>query len=111
MRGGPVLVRAVARDAVGIDLGDRSRAAGLQDVGAAVDEVAPLVAIVLVRFQRRARHRQAPGVDDRVVEVDPVVVLGHVVQHHGDGKRVAVVFAVDLFGFRAPGGACPAAAS
>ena len=45
--GGAVLVRAIAGDAVGIDLLDARGAGRLQDVGAAVDQVASLVEVVL----------------------------------------------------------------
>ena len=96
-------MRAVAGDTVGIDLADRRRAARLQDFAAAVDQITALVEVVLVRLQRYPGDRQAPGVDHLVVEVDAVVVLRHVVQHHGDGQRVAEILAVGLLGFGAPG--------
>ena len=97
-----VLVRAVAGDAVDVDLLHPARPRRLQDLGVAVDQKAPHREVVLVRAERDARHRQAPRVHLVVVEVDPVLVPRHVVNHHRDGHAVVVVEPVDVLGRRTP---------
>ena len=70
--GGAVLVRAVAGDLLGVHLGHVLAAGRLEDLAATVDQEAALGEVVLVRGQGDPRDREPPGVDDRVVEVDPV---------------------------------------
>ena len=79
-----VLVRAVAGDPVGIDLLDRRGAAASRMSALRSIRKRPWSRSFSCGFRVIARDRQAPGVDHLVVEVDAVVVLRHVVQHHGD---------------------------
>src|SRR4051794_8011680 len=100
--GGAMLVGAVAGDAVDVDAVHLVRAGGLQDLGVAVDEPATHRQIVWVRGQGDPGDRQTPRVGHLLVEVDAVVVPGHVVYDHRHGHAVVEVLAVDALGFGTP---------
>src|SRR5215212_6039065 len=97
-----VLVRAVARDALGVDAIGLLRPGGLQDLGVTVDNPAALRQVVGMRLERDTRDGQAPRILHIVVELHAVVVLGHVVEHHADGEAVVVKVPVHLLGFGTP---------
>ena len=101
--GGAVLVRAVARHPLWVDPVDRRGTGRLQDVAVPVDQEPALLRSFSCVVERDPGDGQTPGVGDLVVELDPVVVLRHVVQHHRHRHAVVEELAVDLLGLRAPG--------
>ena len=88
--------------AVDVNLVHRRGAGRLEDLGVAVDQEPAHGQIVLVRLQRDPGDRQTPGVSRPVVEFDAVVVLRHVVHHHGDRHAVVEVITIDLSWPRLP---------
>ena len=98
-----MLMRAVAGDPLDVDLLDLGRAGRLENLGVAIDQEPALGKVVRVGLEGDPGDRQAPRIRHPLIEVDTVLVLGHVVDDHRDRHAVVEIVAIDSLRLGAPG--------
>ena len=74
----------------------------LDDLGIPVDDPLALRQVVGVRRQRDSRDWQPPRISHRLVEVDAVLVLRHVVDNHADREDVVEELPIHPLRLRTP---------